>query len=339
MPEVSPESMKRALQRGERGGVFFLHGDEDYLKEELTAALVAAHLEPGERDFNLDELRGTEVSAETLASVVQTPPMMARWRVVVVRDAQGLAGSPATRGAVEAVLDRPVPGLALVLEAQIPDGSRAKFYTTLKKKAVSVTLAPLSQGDVPGWLMARARADGLTLEPDAAQALAAAVGTSLGVLSSELAKLRDYVGDRTAIQREDVERVVGAIPRVNRWQWLDGVAEGRLADARRDLDTVLASGESGVGLVLALGAHFLRMALFQAGGAAALEAELPPRQRWLARKLAGQARRWSSAALAGALDDLLRADRLLKSAPLGDDQIMDELLLRLERRTSRGEAA
>lgn len=339
MPEVSPEKLKRALEQGERGGVFFLHGDEDYLKEEVAAALVSAHLEPAERDFNLDELRGTEVAAETLASIVETPPMMAQWRVVVVRDAQGLAGSPTARGVVERVLERPVPGLALVLVAQVPDGSRAKFYTTLKKRAVSVMLAPLAEGDVPGWLMARARSDGLTLEPDAAQALAAAIGTSLGMLVSELAKLRDYVDDRKAIRREDVEQVVGAIPRVNRWQWLDGVAEGRFVEARRDLDAVLASGESGVGLVLALGAHFLRMALFLAGGAAALEAELPSRQRWLARKLAGQARRWSPGALAGALDDLLRADRLLKSAPLGDDQIMDELLLRLEYRTLRGAAA
>ncbi|MEJ2678662.1 MAG: DNA polymerase III subunit delta [Gemmatimonadota bacterium] len=340
MPEVSAESLKRALDRGERGGVFFLHGDEDYLKEELTAALVDAHLEPGERDFNLDELRGTEVSAETLASIVQTPPMMAQWRVVVVRDAEGLAGSATARGAVEAVLDRPVPGLALVLVAQIPDRSRAKFYTTLKKQAVSVLLAPLSENDVPGWLMARARADGLALEPDAAQALAAAVGTSLGVLSSELAKLRDYAGDRTTIERADVEKVVGTIPRVNRWQWLDGVAEGRFAEARHDLDAILGAGESGVGLVLALGAQFLRMALFRTGGDAALEAALPPRQRWLARKLGSQARRWSTDALAGALDDLLRADRLLKStSSLGDDRVMEELLLRLEHRTLRGEAA
>jgi DNA polymerase-3 subunit delta len=339
MPEVSSESLQRALREGERGGVFFLHGDEDYLKEELVAALVAAHLAPGERDFNLDELRGTEVTAETLASILQTPPMMAEWRVVVVRDAQGLAGSPTARGIVEAALERPVPGLTLVLTAQIPDGSRAKFYTALKKGAVSITLAPLSENDVPGWLMARAEADGLTLDADAAQAMAAAVGSNLGVLASELAKLREYVGDRATIERTDVERVVGAIPRVNRWQWLDGVAEGRFNEARRDLDAVLAAGDSGVGLVLALGAHFLRMALFLAGGEAALQAELPPRQRWLARKLARQARRWTPAALAAALDDLLRADRLLKSAPLGDYQIMDELLLRLRYRASRGEAA
>lgn len=339
MPEVSSESLRRALREGDRGGVFFLHGDEDYLKEELVAALVEAHLEPGERDFNLDELRGTEVSPETLASILQTPPMMAEWRVVVVRDVQGLAGNPTGRGVVEAALERPAPGLALVLVAQIPDGSRAKFYTTLKRGAVSISVTPLSEGDVPGWLMARAEADGLTLDADAAQAMAVAVGSDLGVLASELAKLREYVGDRATIERADVERVVGAIPRVNRWQWLDGVAEGRFEEARRDLDALLASGDTGVGLVLALGAHFLRMALFVAGGAAALQAELPPRQRWLARKLAAQARRWTPVALADALDDLLRADRLLKSAPLSDDQIMDELLLRLQYRTSRGEAA
>ncbi len=87
-----------------------------------------------------------------------------------------------------------------------------------------------------------------------------------------------------------------------------------------------------MGLVIALGVHFLRLGLALTGGRARLEQALPPHQRWLARKYPGQARRWTGTALSGALDDLLRADRLLKSAPLSDLQIMDELLLRMQHR-------
>jgi DNA polymerase III delta subunit len=115
------------------------------------------------------------------------------------------------------------------------------------------------------------------------------------------------------------------------------VAEGKFAQARAGLQTLLEQGETGVGLVIGLGTHFLRLALASAGGRSALEAELPPHQRWLARKLESQARNWSTARLQLALAHLSRADRLLKSAPLSDTQVMEELLLRLQH--ERQEAA
>lgn len=338
MAETAHESLMRSLGQGARGGVFFLHGAEEHLKDEAVKALVDAHLDPGSRDFNLDVLRGTEVDTETLASILHTPPMMAAWRVVVVRDAEGLAGSSTARATVEELLESPLPGLALVLVARIPERSKAKFYRTLKKRATSVEYAPLAEGDVPGWLMARAEAQGLVLEPAAARAMAVAIGSSLGVLASEMDKLREYADGRDAITIDDVAAVVGAVPRVDRWSWMDAVAEQRFDEARAELPALL-EGDSGVGLVIGLGSHFLRLGLVLAGGTSALEAELPRHQKWLTRKYPGQARRWTPAAVSAALDDLLRADRLLKSAPLTDFQIMDELLLRLQVHASTKAAA
>jgi hypothetical protein len=46
MPLSSPERLLRALAAGERGGVFFLFGDEEYLKEEVAERIVEAHLDP-----------------------------------------------------------------------------------------------------------------------------------------------------------------------------------------------------------------------------------------------------------------------------------------------------
>lgn len=334
MPRLGHDRLRRALAEGERGGVYFLYGDESYLKSEAADALVAAHLDPGTRDFNLDQLRGDDVTTETLASVLQTPPMMAEWRVVLVRDAQGLAGSPRARSVIEELLDSPPPGLAVILVADIPSRSRAKFYKTLKRKAKAVEFQPLDLNDVPGWLMARAESEGFELDADAARTLAGAVGTELGVLVRELAKLRDFAAasDRTRITADDVEAAVGHIPRQNRWAWFDAVGGGDFAEARQALPVLLAGSESGVGLVLGLGTHFLRLALAANGGRKALESALPSRQRWLVGRLMKQARRWSPEALDGALDDLLRADRLLKSASLDDAQVVEELLLRLRGR-------
>lgn len=332
MPPTSPDKLSRALESGRRGGIFFLHGEEEFLKEEAATAIAAAHLDPATRDFNFDQLRGADLQPETLASIANTPPMMAEWRVVIVREAQALATNAKARSAVEALLERRPPDIAVVLLATLPDRSKAQFWERLKREAVSVEFPPLGGADLPGWLMERAQHRGVSLDVGAARALAA-TGGDLGVLVQELAKLADYVQDGRTITAEDVAAIVGSVPRQNRWEWFDMVGDARFRDARAAIPVLLDSGDSGVGLVIGLGTQFLRLGVAVAGGERALGAALPPHQRWLASRVARQARRWTIAAVEDALDDLLRADRLLKSSSLDERQILEELLLRLEQRS------
>jgi DNA polymerase-3 subunit delta len=330
MPLTSPDALTRSLAGGKLGGVYFLFGEEEYLKEELATSLVNAHLDPATRDFNFDQLRGTDATPEALASVIATPPMMAEWRVVFVRDAQALATSARTRSVIEDVLDRTPPGLALILSATLPDKAKAQIYERLKKQAVAVAFPLLSAADVPGWLMARARSDGFELDAKAAQAMASAIGSELGVLLQELKKLYDYVGDRKKIVLADVTEVVGSVPRQNRWEWFDMLGERRFPEARVALRVLLDSGETGVGLIIGMGSHFIRLGILAAGGEKALEAALPAHQKWLANRLSRQARKWKAAQLDAALTNLLRADRLLKSSNLGDLPVLEEFILGLE---------
>ena len=334
MPSLRADALTKTLAKGTRGGVWFLAGDEAWLREEATRALIDAHLDPATRDFNLDQLRGTSLDAETFLSICHTPPMMAEWRVVVVRDVQAVASSAKLRGVIEAALD-PIPGLALILSAG--DVTSAAFWQKLKKKSRSIECNPLDAADLPAWLMERAKAREVTLEPAAARAMAAAIGSDLGVLAQELEKLLAFSAGRNRIGVDDVKGVVGHIPRINRWDWVDAVGETRFTEARTGLE-VLLSTDNAVSLIAALGSQLLRLGIAVAGGQQALAAVLPENQKWLAPRIAGQARRWNASAIDAALDDLVRADRLSKSTSLGPFQIMEELLLRLEARRTAAAA-
>jgi DNA polymerase-3 subunit delta len=311
----------------------FLYGDESYALGEAVDRLVDHFVEPATRDFNFDQLRGSEVSPEDLASLLATPPMMASWRVVVLRDAQGLSAKG--REVVEAVAANPPPGLVLLVTAQIPSGSRAKFYSNLQRVAASVEFAAVDPLDLPGWLIQRAHdAHGLEMELDAARALGSAIGSQLGILASELEKLASYVQGRTTVTLDDVRAVGGYVPRADRWSWFDLVAEKRFAEALRLLPELLTSGENGVGLVIGIAAQLVRVGLVVAGGREALEKELKPHQRWLAGRVAPAARAWSAEEIDAAMAELLRTDRLLKSAPVTDRHAMEELLLRIADRVA-----
>src|SRR5690606_25436026 len=119
------------------------------------------------------------------------------------------------------------------------------------------------------------------LEVEAARAIGAAIGPQLGVLAAELEKLAAYVGDRSSIKLDDVKAVGGYIPRVDRWAWFDAVGDQRFGQALEDLPELLESSESGVGLVIGLGGHLLKLGLLAGGGRDGLERHLRPNQKWL----------------------------------------------------------
>jgi DNA polymerase III subunit delta len=313
---------------GDKGGVFFLHGEEEHGKDEAARALMEAHLDPATRDFNLDLLRGSDVDVETLASVLGTPPMMAEWRVVLIRETEALAGAPRARQVVLDTVKAPPPGLALILMCTAPSGSSARFYSDLEKGAKSFNFRTPSPNDLPGWLMERAREQfGRELDEAAARALAQSVGGNVPILIQEMEKLATLVGDGGVITRETVEAAGTRLPRQDRWEWFDLVGNRRFAQALEGLPVLLDHGESGVGLTAGLGTHFLRIGLAITGGGRGLEAALPQRQKWLKKRFLDQARSWTIEEVEDALKGLLQVDRLLKSSPMSEEHFVEGWLL------------
>lgn len=311
-----------------RGGAFYLHGDDQFRKEAAVRALVEAHIDEGTRDFNLDLLRGGEVTPETLASVLATPPMMAEWRVVVLREVEGLAASKHARDVLSAVAADPPPGLALIMSCTVPKGSKAKFYSELARHAQAVEFKEITADDVPGWLMDRAQeVHGVEIEVGAARALGAAIGPNLGVLAKELEKLTDFVGARRRITVQDVDAAGTKLPSQDRWQWFDLVGDQRFEEARDALAVLMGQGESGVGLVIGLASQLMRLGVAVEGGQRALETVLPFHQKWLARRLAAQAKKWTMPQIDHAVRELLDVDRLLKASPHTDEHFMETWLL------------
>ena len=78
------------LGDGEPGPLYWVYGKERFLVDRAVARLRERVLDPRTRDFNYDLLYGKEAGPQKIIAAARTLPMMAKRRLIIVRDADGL---------------------------------------------------------------------------------------------------------------------------------------------------------------------------------------------------------------------------------------------------------
>jgi DNA polymerase-3 subunit delta len=251
MPELSIDALLRAARRGESlMPVIYLHGPEDLLKEEAIRTVIEHVLDPGLRDFNLDQRSATQLDPEAVYSLCNTPPMMAERRVVIIRDIEAWKRKAKAKEIFLAYLERPSPDVVVLLVQGAGEEHEDK---ELAKRAASVACKPLTADRAAKWVQHRAKQQGAVVEPAGAEHLVRTVGTELAALAAEIDKLAALAGDGP-ITADHVGGVVGVRHGETKYDWRDAVLDGDAAQAGRLLAPVLAqAGVTGVNLVTLLG--------------------------------------------------------------------------------------
>ena len=341
MGALSYDALLRSLKPGATPDpVYYFHGDEDVLKDEAVRALVELVVDPSARDFNLDRRSAADLDPGAFHSLVNTPPMLAPRRVVVLRGLEDLKKTSKARQEVLRYLAAPSPTTLLLLV----QGAGTPPDPELARGATTVAVEPLPPARVLKWMAHQARQLRLRLEPDAAELLAAAVGNDLGALAQELGKLSALAIGRSAT-RDDVAALVGVRQGETLQDFVDAALERRAAAAARLVEPVLEqAGMTGVRMVTALGTAVLGTALARAEldrgttsprlESVVLSAVRAARPwgvgNWqdTAARWARWATLWSAAELRGALRLALTADRALKSSTVSDERgILMQLVL------------
>ncbi|HET9386800.1 MAG TPA: DNA polymerase III subunit delta [Gemmatimonadales bacterium] len=344
MPALTLDALLRSLKK--KGAVpdpvYLLHGDEDVLKAEAIRALLDAAVGTN-RDFNLDVRYAADLTPESFHALVNTPPMLAERRAVVVRGVEQL-GKRKTRIRDEVLRYLADPNPTTVLVLVIAAGEEADAELT--RSSTAVLFEALDADRVPRWLQHHASSLGVTVAPDAADLLLKAVGTDLSALARELEKLASLAGGSgRPITAVDVTSLVGVRHGETIYDLLHAAMERQAAQAARLVEPVLEqAGMSGVKILSLLGTHLVGTAVARAErDRGATPARLPDivfRQLLAARPygLRGYKEEaahwsrwsalWSAAELSQALRAALAADNALKTATVSDDRgIVMQLVL------------
>lgn len=359
--EVSPQRVvQAAIQSRSFAPVYFLHGDDDFLKDVAVRELIDSAIDASTRDFNFETRRGNELDAETLGSLLATPPMLAERRAVVVRDVGAL--KKAARQQLDKYLARPASDTLLLLVN--PAGAKAD--ASLDKASVSLEFEPLSPERVRRWIAHHATTmHTMSVAEDATQLLQQAVGNDLHMLAAELDKCASYVkGAHDASSQESavididaVSAVVGVRRGETTTDLLDAIAHRDAARAANLVQHVLSQPKvTAVQVVIFLSTQSLALAFGRARKDGGVPTSRLPGEFFAFLKETGgyPGRPWGEAAslwtrvidqwpaadCARALELLLEADIALKETTVSNpEQILMSLVLGLCTPRKRGRKA
>ncbi|QJR36884.1 DNA polymerase III subunit delta [Gemmatimonas groenlandica] len=352
--ESSPlRVVQAAIQSRSFAPVYYLHGDDDYLKDAAVRDLLDASIDPSTRDFNCEIRRASELDAEAVSSLLSTPPMLAEKRAVVFRDVTAL--KKAARQQLDKYLKRPAGDTLLLLVS--PAGTKAD--TALAAASESLEFAPLTPERVRRWITHHATtALAVHIADDAAQLLQQAVGNDLHQLASELDKCASYAlgarelptGDadvRATIDIDIVSAVVGIRRGETVTDLLDAVARQDAAAAVTLVAHVLGQPKvTAVQVVMMLSTQAFALAYGRARRDAGIPTNRLPQEFFAFLKETGGypgrpwgeaasawtkvTEQWSAVSCEKALELLLEADMALKDTTVSNaEQILMSLVLSL----------
>lgn len=213
--------------------VVVLHGPEPVLirekLDELRAALEAEHgpIEPKVFD-------GKTVMLADVLDELRTLSLMASHSLVIVDDAdQFVKEERGYREAITRYVQNPCDSGTLVLRSGV--WHKGNLDKSIAKVGAVIKLDPLSPRDAAAWLTRRARdVHDRKLEPAAATALIERVGSSLGLLDSELGKLAVTVGKGEAITADIVTQLVGRGSDAQAWSVQEALLRTLATGSARD---------------------------------------------------------------------------------------------------------
>lgn len=304
--------------------IYVLFGEETFLKREVLSALDKLLLDNADPDFARTVMPGVSAEWSTVRSELDTLPFLSPKRIVVIDQADPFVTK--YRQQLEKFTDQPAKNGVLILDVKSwPSNTK---LAKLVPDAGTIQCKALSHQQVSRWCSERAQSIySKRLDSDAVSWLVELVGDEMGLLDQELSKLAVYVGDRSTIHRDDVDKLVGRNRAAETFKIFDAIAAGQPKAALAILERLFEQGEEPLAILGAFSWQLRRLAKVgrlartrRSLNEAIADAGIPPFARG---QTEAQLRHLGPGRLGQVYDWLVEANLKMKST----DELPEQLLL------------
>jgi DNA polymerase III subunit delta len=228
---LTPQAVMADVKTGNLKPVYFLMGDESYYIDLITAFLLDHLMTEAEKEFDLSVVYGKDVDTPQIIALSRQYPMLAKLRIVLVKEAQDLKDLDK----LTFYLEKPMPTTILIINYK--NGSidkRKKVASELDKVAVVYESKKLYDNELPAWIATYVKTRGLGIDDRTAELLADFLGSDLGRIVGELDKLSITMPKgETRITPELVERNIGISKEYNDFELQSAIVGKNILKANK----------------------------------------------------------------------------------------------------------
>ena len=322
--------------------VLLITGEEDLLMRRYLKALIQQLIPKELHDLNLVYFEGKDISVNNLLESLETLPVMAERKLVVVKnpsflEARGISLSEAEEKKLMQYLKRPETDTCLVFFCeQKPDG-RKKLVKSIKSVARSENFPRLKETELQQFILQEISSSGNTIEDrglklfmESFDYFGSRATQNLQDVANEISKLSAYKGSETHITRMDIEEMTQAAFQNDIFLLIDSFANRRAAETQVRLRQLLISGEPLMKIIGYLRNQFKLMLQIQAlsgqGYSAGKMATILKQHPYTFKKSMRYSHRFRHQDLVFLLNGFLKLDRQMKQGIL-EAQTSLELLI------------
>ncbi|WP_080904518.1 DNA polymerase III subunit delta [Parabacteroides sp. Marseille-P3160] len=212
--------------------VYVLMGEEPFFIDRITDLLLEHVLEESERDFNQIVIYGADADAATVLNAARRFPMMSKYQLVVVREAQQIRDIELLASYVK----NPLKTTILVLNYKYKLLDRRKLLASAAEaNGILFESKKIPDYKMPDFIVSLVHSYQVEIEPKAAQMLADFLGNDLNRLAKELEKLTILLADKPKklITPELIEANIGISKEYNNFELLKSLANNDILKANR----------------------------------------------------------------------------------------------------------
>ncbi len=346
MPQYNEDTLKKQIKSGEFARVYFIYGNEGYLKQHYANMICSKTVDKDFADFNLKKLDGKDTSLNEIYDCISSFPMMSEYSCTLVKDFP-LTDYMGDRGKLDSefetvITDIPETSVLVfwmdTIEVDEKSNKWAKLIKVFEETGICAKIDKRTRSALEKLLISSAAKKDCTLSRDNAAYIVNLVGEDMSTLQNELNKVCAFAGSGE-INRDHIDKTVIVSVEAKIFQLSRMIVKGEADKAFENLANLFKLREEPVVILSVLSKAFVDMyrvkAIKETGVPhSRLADDFPSAYKgrgFLLDNAANDGKSYTITQLKNAMDILSDADRRLKSTSEDGKTVIEELILRLLR--------
>lgn len=223
------QRLTRDIDGGKYAPVYLLMGEEGYFTDSVADLIASKVLDENERAFNQIVVYGRDTDEGTIINYARQMPMMGRYEVIIVKEAQALRKPDQL--ALYTASPSPSTILVLCFKGKTID-KRTQLYKHISQKGEVLEAARPRDYEITAWLGDFIKSKGCSIDDKALGMLTDHLGTDIAKISNEVNKLLTYLpAGTTRITAQHIEDNTGISKDYNNFELTKAISDGDMARA------------------------------------------------------------------------------------------------------------